>query len=63
MKAPDLRCPYASYTGGMKIRCSKPGSSMTMCGFQYYKRCKGWWALTEAAAHCKLRRMPEEELT
>lgn len=60
MKAPRLSCPHACYTAEMKIQCGKTGGN-GFCGFQYYKRCKGWWSLTEAAGRCKLRRIPEDE--
>lgn len=57
---PTLSCPYALYTVGMKILCTRAPNGSTMCGHQYFKRCKGWWALSEAAGRCRLRRMPEE---
>lgn len=49
-----IECPNGSYDQKMKIKCSKAG----YCGNQYFKRCKGWWALTENAKRCPLR---EEE--
>ena len=61
MKTLQLACPYAYYTNGMKILCSHESSrGMTYCGHQYYRRCKGWWALNEAAARCKLRQHPAD---
>ena len=60
MSRPTLSCPFAAYTAGMKIRCTKAGGEGSMCGFQYFKRCKGWWALTEAAGRCRLRQLPED---
>ena len=55
MKIP-LSCPQASYGAGMIIQCRKAGGR---CGNQYFKRCKGWWALTEAADRCPLRKEAE----
>lgn len=59
MKGVQLSCPWAVYTDGMKIRCTRGPGERTMCGFQYFKRCKGWWALTDAAGRCRLRQQPE----
>jgi len=53
-----LSCPHGEYTGGMRIRCRKSG---TLCGHQYFKSCKGWWALTDSAGKCPLRRESHEE--
>lgn len=55
MKIP-LSCPHASYRSGMRIWCAKTGS---WCGNQYFKQCKGWWALTERAALCPIRKKEE----
>ena len=61
MRRPTLSCPYACYTDGMKILCTRAGTAgRTMCGYQYFKRCKGWWALTDGAGRCKLRNLPED---
>lgn len=54
---PTLECPNAEYRAGMKIYCKKTDS---FCGNAYYKRCKGWWVLTENAQHCPLRRDDHE---
>ena len=48
-----LECPHAEYRDGMRIFCTKSGE---YCGNQFYKRCKGWWALNANAARCPLRR-------
>ena len=56
MKGLKLSCPQAYYSDGMRIRCAQ---SKGYCGYQYFKRCKGWWALTEAAGRCKLRSLPD----
>ena len=48
-----LDCPHAYYGGNMIILCRKTGQP---CGHVFFKRCKGWWVLTPAAAHCPLRR-------
>lgn len=52
MKIP-LECPAASYGEGMRIKCSKTGSP---CAFQYFKSCKGWWALSPGAKRCLVRK-------
>lgn len=49
-----LSCPHAYYADGMRIRCRK--SEGAPCGFQYYKACKGWWALKANADGCLLRK-------
>lgn len=59
MREPSLSCPLAYYGHGMKVLCRKTRGSF--CGFQYYKRCQGWWALTEAAGRCRLRSLPAGE--
>lgn len=48
-----LNCPQAEYRSGMRIFCRKTGD---LCGNQYFKRCKGWWALTEKADRCPIKR-------
>ncbi len=48
-----LSCPQAEYRSGMRIFCRKTGD---LCGNQYFKRCKGWWALTEKADRCPKRK-------
>ena len=48
-----LNCPHAEYRDGMRIYCTKAES---LCGHQYFKRCKGWWALTDKALNCPLRK-------
>ena len=47
----DLKptCSLGKYGKGMKIYCKKDGM---LCGFQFYRSCKGWWANTENAAKC-----------
>lgn len=52
MRKPTLDCPYASYTAEMRVFCSK---AKGLCGNQYFKTCKGWWTLTEAAADCPVK--------
>lgn len=49
----NLSCPHGEYRDGMKIWCRKVGG---WCGNAYFKRCKGWWALTDQAARCPLRK-------
>ena len=48
-----ISCPHGEYRTGMRIFCKKAGD---WCGNQYFKRCKGWWALNERAAACPLRK-------
>ena len=52
-----LSCPHASYGEQMKIRCSR--SNGAPCAFQYFRACKGWWALRPNADSCLLRRKEE----
>lgn len=49
----ELSCPHAKYEGSMQIHCTKADLP---CGHVYFKRCKGWWALTPSADRCLLRR-------
>ena len=51
MKA-KIDCPMGRYDSEMRIICKADGRP---CGFQYYKACKGWWALTDRAAGCTRR--------
>ncbi len=48
-----IPCPHGRYNRGMQIVCDKMNN---LCGHQYFKRCKGWWALNEHAANCPLRK-------
>lgn len=52
-----LSCEFAKHDSQMKIRCLKSNS---YCGNQYFKQCKGWWALTDRAAACPLRKERKE---
>lgn len=56
----DLDCPNAHYGELMRINCDKTNS---ICLFQYYKNCKGWWALTEGAKACPLRKEQKDGKT
>lgn len=48
-----LECPYAKHESvTMRVRCTK---TKNYCAHQYYKRCKGWWALTDTARDCPAR--------
>lgn len=49
-----LPCEYAKHNSRMQVICRKQGG--TYCGHQYYKSCKGWWALSDTAAGCPLRK-------
>lgn len=53
MRTPTLSCPHGRYKNG-QIRCEKAGGGP--CGHQYFKRCKGWWALMPSADDCLLRK-------
>lgn len=57
MKVP-LECPEASYGEGMRVQCRKLGG---LCVHQYFKRCKGWWALTDTAGRCPVRKEKNHE--
>lgn len=48
-----LGCPLAKYDKSMKIICTKTGK---LCAHQFFKRCKGWWALSEQAERCPVRK-------
>lgn len=48
-----LDCPHAVYREGMQIFCAHAND---WCGHVYFKRCKGWWVLSDGAARCPLRR-------
>lgn len=52
-----LECPNAEYQADMTIRCKKAGD---ICAHQYFKACKGWWALSDGAATCALRKEQED---
>ena len=45
-------CPLGEYNSKMQIVCKKIDN---LCGNQYFKACKGWWANTERAEKCPLR--------
>lgn len=51
-------CPHGKYVEGMKIQCTKTGNR---CAHVYFKRCKGWWANTDQAERCPLRREQSTE--
>ena len=40
----------------MRVFC-KDG---TLCPFQYYRNCKGWWVNSPQAANCKKRKEAEQ---
>lgn len=58
MRGPDLSCPHAEGTVGKPIGCRKSGMP---CGFQYYRKCRGWWTLSENAGGCRLRKEEDHE--
>jgi hypothetical protein len=48
-----LNCPYAKHEPGtMRVICKKVNG---YCAHQYYKRCKGWWTLTDQAKDCPVK--------
>lgn len=51
-------CPNGKYVEGMKIQCTK---TENRCAHVYFKRCKGWWANTDQAERCPLRREQSAE--
>lgn len=51
-----LSCPHAEYRGN-QIYCKKAGS---WCGHAFFKRCKGWWALSPQAEKCPYRKEKKE---
>jgi len=53
-----LTCPQARYISEMRIGCRACGD---LCAHQYYKSCKGWWALTPMAERCPLRDKKQDE--
>lgn len=48
-----LECPHAHYDQNMRIRCTVADDRL--CAHQYFKACKGWWALTDQAKDCPMR--------
>ena len=57
---PTLSCPHAEYRDGMRIYSNKADA---YCGNQYFKTCKGWWALTDKAGRCPVRKDDQNETT
>lgn len=53
-----LDCPNARYGPDMAIICARDGEP---CAHQYFKSCKGWWALSPEAARCPIRKAGEHE--
>lgn len=47
-----LDCPRARYGEGMVIYCGRDNQP---CAHQYFKACKGWYALSAGAASCPAR--------
>ena len=52
-----LDCPHAEYRDEMRIYCTVAAD---YCGNQYFKACRGWWALTDRARRCPLRKGRED---
>ena len=55
---PRLRCPYARYTEGMVIQCTKRDEP---CAHQRYCMSKGWYVLTDQAGNCPARKEDNHE--
>lgn len=53
-----LSCPQAEYRARMRIYCKSAGG---WCGNVYFKSCKGWWVLTDAAAKCPIRTRTDKD--
>ena len=47
-----LGCPHARYGENMVIICTRDGQP---CAHQYFKSCKGWWALSPGWTTCTAR--------
>lgn len=47
-----LDCANAYHGTGMRVYCRVTNG---LCGNQFFKSCKGWWTLTEAAKKCPIR--------
>lgn len=47
-----LSCPFARYRADMTIFCS---ACQDLCGHQYFRACKGWWALSPSADRCPIK--------
>ena len=54
-----IDCPNGEYREEMRIYCRAMNG---WCGNQYFRRCKGWWALTDNASKCPVRRRTAEDL-
>lgn len=52
-----IDCPHGQYRDKMRIYCTKIDG---WCGNVYYKSCKGWWVLNEAASKCPIRKRDEK---
>ena len=55
-----IECPKAKYGTGMVIYCKKDNQP---CAHQYYKRCKGWYVLSDGAKACTIRKEPDNGTT
>lgn len=59
MAQPVLQCENAKYISGMMIWCKK---TQDYCAFQYYKSCKGWFALSPSWSGCAMRDSAPKEV-
>ena len=51
-----IDCPKGKYNADMQIIC-EDGQP---CAFQYFRACKGWWALSHGAGGCERRKETTE---
>lgn len=48
-----LDCPFAVHGNLMRVYCTKQNGSL--CLFQFFRNCKGWWVNSPQAAKCPVR--------
>ena len=46
---PVIACTHGRYVTGMVIWCDTTNGP---CAHQYFKKCKGWYVLSDGAAKC-----------
>ena len=51
-----LDCPQAEYRENMVIWCKRTGEP---CAHQYYRKCKGWYVLSDGSKDCPARKEPK----
>lgn len=55
----QLDCPHAKHGNLMRVYCDKQNGSL--CMFQFFRNCKGWWVNSPAAAQCPIRKEGKED--